>query len=93
MDSLHTFEQHRARLYGVAYRMLGMRAEAEDVLQDAYLRWKDVNVAALQSTEAWLTTTVTRLCIDRLRRLKTEREAYFGPWLPEPLADEDVRTP
>lgn len=93
MDSLHTFEQHRPRLYGVAYRMLGMRAEAEDVLQDAYLRWKDVNVAALQSTEAWLTTTVTRLCIDRLRRLKTEREAYFGPWLPEPLADEDLRTP
>lgn len=93
MDSLRIFERHRPRLFGLAYRMLGLRAEAEDVLQDAYLRWKDVDPAVLQSTEAWLTTTVTRLCIDRLRRLKVEREAYFGPWLPEPLAAQDVRTP
>jgi RNA polymerase sigma-70 factor (ECF subfamily) len=90
---LQVFESHRARLYGLAYRMLGVRAEAEDVLQEAYLRWQDVDLATMRSSEAWLTTTVTRLCIDRLRKLKVEREAYFGPWLPEPLAEPDLRTP
>jgi RNA polymerase sigma-70 factor (ECF subfamily) len=73
--------------------MLGTRTDAEDVLQEAYLRWQDVDVASIRSSEAWLTTTVTRLCIDRLRRLKVERETYFGPWLPEPLAEQDLRTP
>jgi RNA polymerase sigma-70 factor (ECF subfamily) len=90
---LQTFQAHRPRLYGLAYRMLGARAEAEDVLQEAYLRWRDVDPAALRSSEAFLTTTVSRLCIDRLRKLKVEREAYFGPWLPEPLANEDLSTP
>jgi RNA polymerase sigma-70 factor, ECF subfamily len=93
MDSVHIFESHRARLFGLAYRMLGVRAEAEDVLQDAFLRWKDVRLDEVRSTEAWLTTTVTRLSIDRLRKLKHERENYFGPWLPEPLAEQDLRTP
>jgi len=73
--------------------MLGSRADAEDVLQDAYLRWHDADMTAIRSTEAWLTTTVTRLAIDRLRRIKVEREAYFGPWLPEPLAESDMNTP
>lgn len=90
---LNIFESHRARLYGLAYRMLSVRAEAEDVLQEAYLRWRDVDPASIRSTEAFLTTTVTRLCIDRLRKLKVERESYFGPWLPEPLAQEDLSTP
>jgi RNA polymerase sigma-70 factor (ECF subfamily) len=93
MTVLQIFESHRPRLFGLAYRMLGVRAEAEDVVQEAYLRWLDVDVSSVRSTEAWLTTTVTRLCIDRLRRLKTERESYFGPWLPEPLSDHDLRTP
>ncbi len=92
-ESVHEFDSHRARLYGLAYRMLGVRAEAEDVLQEAYLRWRDSDTSLVRSTEAWLTTTVSRLCIDRLRRLKTEREVYFGPWLPEPLAEQDLRTP
>ena len=73
--------------------MLGVRAEAEDVLQEAFLRWREIDNATLRSSEAWLTTTVTRLCIDRLRKLKVEREAYFGPWLPEPLAPHDLNTP
>jgi RNA polymerase sigma-70 factor (ECF subfamily) len=90
---LQAFESHRPRLYGLAYRMLGTRTDAEDALQEAYLRWQDVDVATVRSTEAWLTTAVTRLCIDRLRRLKVEREAYFGPWLPEPLAEQDLCTP
>jgi RNA polymerase sigma-70 factor, ECF subfamily len=93
MDLLQTFESHRSRLFGLAYRMLSLRAEAEDMVQEAFLRWSEVDLATIRSSEAWLTTTVTRLCIDRLRKLKTERETYFGPWLPEPLAEQDVRTP
>lgn len=85
----------RPRLFGIAYRMLGVRADAEDVLQDAWLRWSRQDAAALQSAEAWLVTVVTRLSIDRLRALKAEREAYVGWWLPEPLVqlhnDGDVQ--
>jgi RNA polymerase sigma factor (sigma-70 family) len=79
------FGQERARLWSVAYRMLGSRADAEDVLQDAWLRWQASDVRGIHNAQAWLVTTVTRLCIDRLRRLRTERELYTGPWLPEPL--------
>src|SRR5690554_3135326 len=79
------FGQERARLWSVAYRMLGSRADAEDVLQDAWLRWQASDVRGIHNAQAWLVTTVTRLCIDRLRRLHTERELYTGPWLPEPL--------
>ena len=84
----------RPRLFGIAYRMLGVRADAEDVLQDAWLRWSRTDPATLQSAEAWLVTVVTRLSIDRLRALKAEREAYVGWWLPEPLVEPlDERTP
>jgi RNA polymerase sigma-70 factor (ECF subfamily) len=93
MSHIDTFQTHRPRLFGLAYRMLGSRADAEDVLQDAFLRFRDVDVAALDSSEAWLTTAVSRLAIDRLRRRKTERAAYFGPWLPEPLTEADMKTP
>ena len=81
------FTTLRPRLFGLAYRMLGVRADAEDVLQDAWLRWSRQDTAALQSAEAWLVTVVTRLSIDRLRALKAEREAYVGWWLPEPLVE------
>lgn len=84
-DRLSEFERHRPRLFGVAYRMLGSRADAEDVLQDAYLRWHRGAADELRSPEAWLVTIVTRLCIDRLRAVRAEREQYVGPWLPEPL--------
>src|SRR3989344_4581676 len=70
-----SFTTLRPRLFGIAYRMLGMRADAEDVLQDAWLRWSRQDPAALQSAEAWLVTVVTRLSIDRLRALKAESEA------------------
>ena len=73
------FQALRGRLFGLAYRMVGSRADAEDLVQDAYLRWH------FESAEAWLVTTTTRLALDRLRRLKTERDAYFGPWLPDPI--------
>lgn len=87
------FASHRRRLFGIAYRMLGSRADAEDVLQDAWLRWHEQDATQVRSTEAWLTTTVTRLAIDRLRAAKLQRAAYVGPWLPEPLADIDLATP
>jgi RNA polymerase sigma-70 factor (ECF subfamily) len=83
--SVSTFEALRGRLFGLAYRMLGSRADAEDIVQETYVRWHQSAHGTIESPEAWLVTTTTRLAIDRLRRLKTEREAYIGPWLPEPI--------
>ena len=83
-----TFQQYQPRLYGIAYRMLGSRADAEDMLQEAYLRWHQTDTERVHSPGAWLTTTMTRLCIDRLRAARVERDAYFGPWLPEPMVGE-----
>jgi RNA polymerase sigma-70 factor (ECF subfamily) len=80
-----SFEQHRPRLYGIAYRMLGSRMDAEDAVQETWLRWHFGASEEIRSEEAWLVTAVTRLCIDRLRAARTERETYIGPWLPEPL--------
>lgn len=73
--------------------MLGSKADAEDVLQDVFLRWQAAQRDEIESAEAWLTTATTRLAIDRLRRRKIEQQAYFGPWLPEPLSEEDTHTP
>ena len=87
------FEKGRGRLFGLAYRMLGSKADAEDIVQEAYLRWHQADHAAIDNPEAWLVTAATRLSIDRLRRLKTEREAYVGQWLPEPLAVQPVPPP
>jgi RNA polymerase sigma-70 factor (ECF subfamily) len=81
-----TFERHRPRLFGIAYRMLGSVHDAEDVVQDAFVRWQQADAAALRAPEGWLVSVTTRLAIDRLRRAATEREAYVGQWLPEPLA-------
>jgi len=83
-----TFQKHRPRLMGLAYRMLGTQADAEDVLHDAWLRWHQQDPDALDDAEAWLITVTTRLSLDRLRRAKTERQHYTGPWLPEPLVEE-----
>ena len=89
MDSvIDLFEHHRPRLFGLAYRMLGTPADAEDVLHDAWLRLHAQDLDALDDPEAWLVTVTTRLALDRLRRARTEREAYVGPWLPEPLVPE-----
>ena len=93
-DATDPFTALRPRLFGIAYRMLGTRADADDVLQDAWLRWHRTDTATLQSAEAWLVTVVTRLAIDRLRAVKVERQAYVGWWLPEPLVDAaDTHTP
>ena len=80
-----TFQQYKPKLYGIAYRMLSSAADADDILQDAYLRWHQAESGRVRVPEAWLTTVVTRLCIDKLRACRADREAYVGPWLPEPL--------
>jgi RNA polymerase sigma-70 factor (ECF subfamily) len=80
-----TFEQHRGLLFGVAYRMLGSASEAEDVVQDAYLRVMGSRDEAIREPRAFLTTIVTRLCLDRLKAARAIREQYIGPWLPEPI--------
>ena len=92
-QSVDAFTALRPRLFAIAYRMLGTRADAEDLLQDAWLRWHAVDPSTLQSAEAWLVTVVTRMAIDRLRAAKTERAAYVGFWLPEPLVALDLHTP
>lgn len=79
------FEHERPRLTALAYRMLGRWTEAEDTVQDAFLRWQAAARNELRSPEAWLTTVVTRLSIDRIRRNRASREVYVGPWLPEPV--------
>jgi RNA polymerase sigma-70 factor, ECF subfamily len=71
-------------MLGVAYRMLGSRAEAEDMVQEAWLRWSSADRGEVRSTRAWLTTVVTRLCLDALKSAKARREVYVGSWLPEP---------
>ncbi|MEH2554687.1 RNA polymerase sigma-70 factor (ECF subfamily) [Bradyrhizobium algeriense] len=78
---------HRGRLLGLAYRMLGSRSDAEDVVQDAYLRF--AGAQDVHNTEAFLVTVVTRLCLDRLKSAKAQREIYVGPWLPEPVFDAE----
>lgn len=83
------FESHRPQLFGLAYRMLGSAEEAEDTMQDAYLRWNSTDRAAVERPGAWLTKVVTNLCLNRLTSARTRREVYPGPWLPEPVVTSD----
>lgn len=85
----HAFEAARGRLRGIAYRMLGSVAEAEDVLQDAWLRWHGARDGEIDDTTAFLVKVVTHLCLDRLKSARARREHYVGEWLPEPLIDDD----
>ncbi len=87
------FDRHRPRLKGIAYRMLGSVAEAEDVVQDAWLRWNEAAHDALDSAEAWLVTVTTRIAIDRLRAVQAQRTHYVGTWLPEPVVSDGPATP
>src|SRR5690242_10948565 len=80
------FQRHRGRLFGIAYRMLGSVDDAEDVVQECWLRWNGADTEAVRQPEAWLVSVTTRLAIDRLRHAATEREHYVGHWLPEPIA-------
>lgn len=81
------FEQHRRFLTGLAYRMLGSLSDAQDIVQDAFLRWHGANRPGLTSPRAWLGKIVTRLCLDRMKSARAQRETYVGQWLPEPVIE------
>lgn len=83
------FEAHRPRLVRLAYRMLGSMLEAEDIVQDAWLRWRRADRNAVATPGAYLTRIVTRLCLDVLKSARARRETYIGPWLPEPFIEPD----
>ncbi len=82
------FEQHRGSLVGAAYRILSSHSDAEDVVQEAWLRWCDVDLDTIDEPRAYLLTVTTRLALNRVRQLRTRRESYVGPWLPEPVATD-----
>lgn len=86
------FVAHRGRLFGIAYRMLGSVTEAEDAVQETYVRWRRQDAATVNEPRAWLVAAITRWCIDQLRSARRRREEYVGVWLPEPLVDP-VTTP
>jgi RNA polymerase sigma-70 factor (ECF subfamily) len=88
-DAAASFEPHRPRLVRLAYRMLGSVADAEDVVQDAFLRWLDADRSAVAVPEAYLVRVATRLCLDVLKSARRRRETYIGPWLPEPVVEPD----
>ncbi|MBI2708149.1 MAG: RNA polymerase sigma factor SigJ [Actinobacteria bacterium] len=87
------FEANRGHVFGVAYRMLGSVAEAEDVVQDTWLRWRDVDASVIRSPRAYLGTVAGRIALDRLKSARAQREAYVGPWLPEPLVTDAATDP
>jgi len=93
MTEVDLFQAHRSRLFAVAYRMLGSASDAEDVVQDAWLRYAAAQPTNLRSPQAYLTTIVTRLCLDRLKSARATREDYVGPWLPEPMITDDRHAP
>src|SRR6202008_2569538 len=84
-DGLSAFAGVRPRLFGIAYRMLGSAAEAEDIVQDVWLRWQSANRRAVENPAAFLATTTTRLCINLLQSAQSRHETYIGTWLPEPV--------
>lgn len=85
---MDAFEEHRKYLFGIAYRMLGSAADADDMVQETFLRWQASEQATVHSPRAFLSTIITRICLDRLKEAHSKRIDYVGPWLPEPLATE-----
>jgi RNA polymerase sigma-70 factor (ECF subfamily) len=92
-DPAATFEPYRRRLVGLAYRMLGSMADAEDAVQEAYLRWHGADRASVSDPRAFLMTTTTRICLDMLKSARARREEYVGQWLPEPVLDTAALAP
>ena len=88
-----TFNTNRPLLFSIAYRMLGSASDAEDVLQDAWLRYRGSDESSIRSPKAFAVTIVSRLCLDRLKSARVSREQYVGPWLPEPILTSEVKTP
>jgi RNA polymerase sigma-70 factor, ECF subfamily len=87
------FNSHRPLLFSIAYRMLGSASDAEDVLQDAWVRFSGTDQSSIRSPRSFAATVVTRLCLDRLKSARAVREEYIGPWLPEPVLTSEVKTP
>jgi RNA polymerase sigma-70 factor (ECF subfamily) len=92
-DLAASFEPHRRRLLGLAYRMLGSMAEAEDAVQETYLRWHGADRGSVADARAFLMTTTTRICLDVLKSARVRREEYVGPWLPDPVTDTAALAP
>jgi RNA polymerase sigma-70 factor, ECF subfamily len=88
-DAAASFDPLRPKLMRVAYRMLGSVADAEDVLQEAFIRWMGADRSTVREPEAFLRRTVTRLCLDQLKSARRQRETYLGPWLPDPIVEEE----
>ena len=88
-DAAAAFDPLRPKLMRVAYRMLGSVADAEDMVQEAFIRWMRADRAAVREPEAFLRRTLTRLCLDQLKSARRQRETYIGPWLPDPVVEED----
>lgn len=91
MIDIAVFERHRAHLLSIAYRMLGEMASAEDVVQEAWLRWRGAGDEDIRDPRAWLSAVTVRLALDALRSARARREKYVGPWLPEPILPDDTR--
>lgn len=93
MSDLQTFNQYRPLLFSIAYRMLGTVTDAEDIVQETFLRWQQVAKETVKSAKTYLSTITTRLCIDHLRSARVQREQYVGSWLPEPIMTQSVDDP
>ena len=89
-ESMEDFEQYRRLLFAIAYRMVGTAMEAEDIVQEAYLRYRSALPAQIDNLKGYLTTITTRLCLDFLKAAQTQRQSYFGIWLPEPTAEDEA---
>ena len=90
---LTTFNQYRGLLFSIAYRMVGSATDAEDLLQEAFIRWQQAADSEIRSPKAFLITIVSRLCINHLQSARVQREEYVGEWLPEPLATDPASDP
>jgi RNA polymerase sigma-70 factor (ECF subfamily) len=93
MTAVDFFDSNRPLLFSIAYRMLGSASDAEDVVQDAWMRYSSADPGSIRSAKAFATTIVTRLCLDRLKSARATREEYIGPWLPEPLLTANTEAP
>src|SRR5688572_4409119 len=91
-ELMDTFESYRPLMFAIAYRMLGSAMEAEDILQEAYLRYQAFPPERVESPKAFLSTVVTRLCLNQLQSARAQRETYIGPWLPEPILTDGATT-
>jgi len=93
MSNLEAFNQHRPLLFAIAYRMLGTVTDAEDMVQETFLRWQQTTATTVKSAKTYLSTIITRLCIDHLRSARVRREQYIGSWLPEPILTQQTDDP